>query len=46
MISFELYAAVTDIDTSGVEVFKELKKILDKRSLEASISYYPKQLKV
>ncbi|XP_042464743.1 probable sulfate transporter 3.4 [Zingiber officinale] len=27
-------AAVTDIDTSGVEVLKELKKILNERSLE------------
>ncbi|XP_074563752.1 putative sulfate transporter 3.4 [Curcuma longa] len=27
-------AAITDMDTSGVEVLKELKKILDKRSLE------------
>ncbi|KAG6526268.1 hypothetical protein ZIOFF_016250 [Zingiber officinale] len=38
-------AAVTDIDTSGVEVLKELKKILNERSLEASVSYRHYNLK-
>lgn len=36
LILFAKFAAVTGIDTSGLAMIKELKKMLEKRSLQVS----------